>query len=167
MYCTYPDCLRKKLILAQGVVYRKEKKLQKNNFQLHAFCKNDIHKKSSRKKPFLVPTPPSDLNTLVLHGASRLFVASLASLLDASNKMPIKCTQVCEVVPVKPRLSQKPLVVPLIRIRGKLGCRELCCPLSAPTLRPESEVGPVKPWISQKSLVVPLIRRSVTLQYPS
>ena len=53
---------------------------QNINFQLHA-----LHRMTSAKKvaKFFLPPPPScDLNTLVLHGASLFFVASLASGLD-------------------------------------------------------------------------------------
>ena len=67
--------------------YRKNIKHKKNmNVQLHAWGEG------GKKKYFFVPTPHSDLNTFVLHGASFFFIVSLASLLDVSNVMPIKST---------------------------------------------------------------------------
>ena len=63
---------------AYGVVYHKEKTQKMLIFTCIPFEKMI----SAKIAIFFVPTPPSDLNTLVLHGASLFFVVSLASLLD-------------------------------------------------------------------------------------
>ena len=60
--------------------YHNEKEHKKNiSFQLQALANMTSAKKKLRKKS---PSPLSDLNTLVLHGASLFFVASLTALLD-------------------------------------------------------------------------------------